>query len=381
MRTEDKIFFNRVQRRVLAFLTALIFICAFCASISNVRAIKGIEKADDVGISVTSEIKPCVTSQKRYVRIGGYPIGISIKAQGLIVVDKCDVNGESVASPSSMLQSGDIILSVNSEKIDSIYRLKQILSASKDGVFKVEYMRDKHRYITTITAIKDKKDGMYKLGLSLKEDVGGVGTMTFVTQEGKFAALGHHIQDADTQVCEQLNSGNIFDTSISGIVKGERGKAGGLVADVNRLSKSIGEIEKNTEIGLYGNYSGEQRGDLYRIAMKGEAKIGRAQILTTIDGSTPKFYDIEIVKVISQSSPEQKGMVISISDKTLLEKTGGIVQGMSGSPIVQNGILIGAVTHVFVQDPTRGYAVHARFMYDTANSDIVEKDKNSSLAA
>lgn len=368
--------------RVFSFLLALIFICVFCASISNIRAIKGIETNEDLLSSSSHQLKPCLTEQKHYVRIGGYPIGISIKAQGLIVVDICEVCGENVRkSPSYLLQSGDILYSVNGERVNSIYRLKQILSLSKDGVLDVEYVRNNQKYTIKINAIKDKNDGMYKLGLSLKEDVGGVGTMTFVTQDGKFAALGHHIQDADTQMCNQLDSGNIFDTSINGIVKGEKGKAGGLVADVNRLSKSIGDIEKNTEIGLYGNYTGEQRGDLYRIALKGEAKIGRAQILTTIDGTTPKFYDIEIVKVISQSSAQQKGMVISISDKTLLEKTGGIVQGMSGSPIVQNGILIGAVTHVFVQDPTRGYAVHARFMYDTASEDVDDFSENSSLAA
>ena len=225
-----------------------------------------------------------------------------------------------------------------------------------------------------LNAVKDNF-GQYKLGLALKEDVGGVGTMTFVTDDGHFAALGHRILDAESGLNGELNQGNIYDTTVSGVVKGEKGKAGGLVAEVNRLSKSIGEIKENTNIGLYGVYSGEIKGDLYRIATKGEAKIGRAQVLTTVDGKTPKFYDIDVVKVISQSEVAEKGMVILVRDKELLEKTGGIVQGMSGSPIVQNGILIGAVTHVFIQDPTRGYAVHSRFMYDyatgvTANIDV-----------
>ena len=146
------------------------------------------------------------------------------------------------------------------------------------------------------------------------------------------------------------------------------------------MSKSIGAINANTDIGLYGKYEGEYGGDLYRIAMKGEAKVGKAQVLTTIDGASPKFYDIDVVKVVSQSVASEKGMVICVRDKELLDKTGGIVQGMSGSPIVQNGILIGAVTHVFIQDPTRGYAVHSRFMYDyatgvTANIDVENEQK------
>lgn len=383
MQKKDKQFYNFVQRQVFCILLALIFVCVCFASLANIREIKGIERGDDVKLSTPAlQLKPCISSEHKYVHIGGYPIGISIKADGLLVVDNCKVetnNGSK--NPSSELKCGDIIVSINGEKLQSIYRLKEIVSSSKDGIFKVEYMRNKAIQSTTIYAGKDKSDGFFKLGLSLKEDVGGIGTMTFVTQEGKFASLGHHIQDADTLISDELTCGNIYEASIGSVIKGERGKAGGLVADVNKLEKSIGDIEMNTQIGLYGEYNGNQRGDLYRIAMKGEAKIGKAQVLTTINGNIPKFYDIEIVKVISQSEPGQKGMVILVIDKELLDKTGGIVQGMSGSPIVQNGILIGAVTHVFVQDPTRGYAVHARFMYDMA---LEKKDitlDNTSLVA
>lgn len=378
MQTRDKQFYNNVQRQVLCILLSLIFLCVCCASFANIREIKGIAPNSEIEAE-KAYLHLCTSQNKQYVHIGGYPIGISIKSDGLLVVDTCSVqtsNGSK--NPSAELKCGDIILSINSEKVRSIYRLKELVSSSKDGIFKVEYMRNKVVHTTTISASKDKMDGQYKLGLSLKEDVGGIGTMTFVTQEGKFASLGHHIEDADTNLYQELNSGNIYNAQVDSVIKGEKGKAGGLVADVNRLSTSVGEIEKNTDIGLYGDYTGEQRGDLYRIAMKGEAKIGKAQVLTTIEGDSPKFYDIEIVKVISQSESQQKGMVILVCDKALLDKTGGIVQGMSGSPIVQNGILIGAVTHVFVQDPTRGYAVHARFMYDMAKSEQID---NTSLVA
>ena len=249
------------------------------------------------------------------------------------------------------------------------------MKASKDGRFLLTLKRGDDVRTFVVKAEKSKVDNEFKLGLMLKEDVSGVGTLTFVTKEGNFAALGHKIADFESNLSENLNQGNIYCAQITGVIKGERGKAGGLVADVNKLSNPVGEVSRNTEIGIYGKYDGEKLGDLYRIAMKGEAKVGKAKVLTTVDGSSPKFYDIDVVKVVSQSEVGEKGMVISVRDKELIDKTGGIVQGMSGSPIVQNGILIGAVTHVFVQDPTRGYAVHSRFMYDYATS----LDKNTDV--
>lgn len=383
MQIKDKRFYNTIQRQVLCMLLALIFVCVCCASFANLKQIKGIEPSENVAFTKSDlQFFSCNAQDKHYVHVGGYPIGISIKAEGLLVVDTCAVQTEKGSqNPSSELKCGDVLVSINGEKVRSIYRLKEIVSSSKEGVFKLEYLRGKMLSAITVSACRDKADGQYKLGLSLKEDVGGIGTMTFVTQGGRFASLGHHVQDADTNLSDELNSGNIYNASIKGVVKGERGKAGGLVADVNKLAKSVGEIEKNTPIGLYGEYSGEQSGALYRIAMKGEAKIGKAQVLTSVEGDTPKFYDVEIVKVISQSEAQPKGMVIDVCDKELLAQTGGIVQGMSGSPIVQNGILIGAVTHVFVQDPTRGYAVHARFMYDMAVEDGGAIEHNSSLVA
>lgn len=388
MQNQGKEIYIKTQRSVLALLVALIIFCVCCAYFSNVALIKGVEpnaqkpQNNNAIYKSDKSIAKCVSTSSNYVRIGGYPIGISVKTNGLIVVDSVSVDTpQGMVSPSAQIRKGDIILSLNGERVQSIYRLKEILSKSKDGVFNVEYSRGGLAFTTLINCAKDKSDGLYKLGLSLKADVGGIGTMTFVTQDGKFASLGHHIQDGDSLVDDELDRGNIYDASVSGVVKGERGKAGGLVAEVNRFSKSIGNVSKNTQIGLYGDYVGDSKGELYRIAQKGEAKLGKARVLTTIDGSNPKFYDIEIVKVVSQNSPEQKGMVISVNDDELLEKTGGIVQGMSGSPIVQNGVLIGAVTHVFVQDPTRGYAVHARFMYDMANGLQISDNLPSSMAA
>lgn len=376
MQTDEKNL-NTIFKKILTVLIVSILFCAFCAAICNISAIKNakIENTfEDYSVKNQENGKKpqyelCTGNERNYVHIGGNPIGIAISADGLIVVDKCAVstkNGEVFPSARADIRKGDVILSVNGIQTKSVYKLKNILKEANSPSFLLKVKRGNSAIDVKVNAVRDNL-GQYKLGLALKEDVGGVGTMTFVTDNGQFAALGHHITDGESGLVGELNRGNIYNTSVSGVVKGEKGKAGGLVADVNRLSKSVGDIKENTNIGLYGVYSGDIKGDLYRVAAKGEAKIGKAQVLTTIDGSTPKFYDIEIVKVISQSEVGEKGMVILVRDKELLEKTGGIVQGMSGSPIVQNGILIGAVTHVFIQDPTRGYAVHSRFMYDYAS--------------
>ena len=384
MQTDEKNL-NIIFKKILTVLIVSILFCAFCAVICNISAVKNAKYENTFEDFSTKnqenseklKFELCASEGRNYVHIGGNPIGIAISADGLIVVDKCAVStkdGEVFPSARVDIRKGDVILSVNGNQTKSVYKLKNILKEANSPTFLLKVKRGNATIDVKLNAVKDNF-GQYKLGLALKEDVGGVGTMTFVTDDGHFAALGHRILDAESGLDGELNQGNIYDTTVSGVVKGEKGKAGGLVAEVNRLAKSTGEIKGNTNIGLYGVYSGEIKGDLYRIATKGEAKIGRAQVLTTVDGKTPKFYDIDVVKVISQSEVGEKGMVILVRDKELLEKTGGIVQGMSGSPIVQNGILIGAVTHVFIQDPTRGYAVHSRFMYDyatgvTANIDV-----------
>ncbi len=326
-------------------------------------------------------------SENEYVKIGGKPIGISVDAKGLIVVDTCLVetaNGKQNPLGECNVQKGDVLKSVNGNEATSIFQLKKLLDDSV-GRVSVLFERGNYQFYCEVEPALDVT-GSKKLGLILKEDVGGVGTLTFVTTDNRFGALGHYIYDTESSLGDQLQSGEIFNTSIDDVIKGEKGQAGGLVADVNRLTKQIGKIDANTNIGLYGDYNAEYEGDLYKIATKGEAKLGHAQVLTTIEGDTPKFYDIDVVKVVAQNSIAEKGMVILVKDKELLDRTGGIVQGMSGSPIVQDGVLIGAVTHVFLQDPTRGYAVHSRFMYEMAQktnktSNLTTQNNISTLVA
>lgn len=393
MQTRKKSFNIRVSS-ILKTIGLIVLTIAFLG-IFEITGIKSIIKNDifdssfaifNASESVSSyfsdtskKLRRAYLPESEYVQIGGVPIGIAINAGGLIVLGESPVqtqNGDAYPAKNSGIEKGDVIKSVNGIPLNSIYQLRKIAESKNLNELTFVVERDGRTFESKISPATDITSGQKRLGLMLKEDVGGVGTLTFVTQNGRFAALGHYIVDGESGLGEELNGGRIFNTEIEEVIKGQKGKAGGLVASVNRLSKPIGEINANTNIGLYGAYTQKYNGQLYRIAQKGEARIGKAQVFTTIEGSEPKFYDIDIVKVISQSEAGEKGMVIAVKDPELLEKTGGIVQGMSGSPIVQDGAIIGAVTHVFIQDPTRGYAVHSRFMLDYANQTAPANGKN-----
>lgn len=312
-----------------------------------------------------------MAAEDEYVFVGGIPIGISVNAGGLIVSDVGEVITDkgSVVPLANTVERGDVIYELNYEPISSIYQLKTVIEQSRGKV--VLSVKKKNGTLQTYDVLpaRDKLTDTLKIGLIAREDVGGIGTLTFVTEDGRFGALGHKISDFDNGT-QGLQSGNIYPTVVSGVVKGENGKAGGLTAELNRLQTPLGTIERNTNIGIYGQYDREADGARLRIAQKGEARMGRAQVLTTVRGSEPRLYDVDVVKVVSQESVAEKGLVISVRDKELLSAAGGIVQGMSGSPIIQNGMLIGAITHVFLSDPTRGYGVHSRFMYDYAQTGL-----------
>ena len=307
-------------------------------------------------------------AQGVYVYLGGYPIGISTTPNGLIVVELTDVqtdNGLMRPLDGVGVVKGDVLTEINGEDLTGIFQLKQILADTEGDVeLTIRHRNGAECEVSVTPAVC--RTGERKLGVILKEDVSGIGTMTFVTLDNDFGALGHHIIDGESGLCDELNKGKIYNTSINDVVKGQNGKAGGLVASLNKLSTPIGEVIQNSNIGIYGRFYGRPQGELIEIAGSGEATMGKAQIYTTIDGAVPDFYDVEIVKVIEQNTPKEKGLVVHVKDARLIENTGGIVQGMSGSPIIQNGKLVGAVTHVFVDDPTRGYGVHSRFMYQMA---------------
>lgn len=309
-------------------------------------------------VSVTEVERPVLVA-------GGNPFGIKLHTKGVIVVDFEDiVCGDKLKCPAKDcgITEGDIILSVNGVNITSNRALQEIISKSEGRPLKICIMRDGKEKELTANAVFCTDDDTFKTGMYTRDSSAGIGTLTFFNpQTNEFAGLGHAVCDADTGDILPLDSGEVVSVSITGFTKGHKGTPGELKGTFTSAFSS-GILKKNCKTGVYGtlNFAPNLSAPLM-LGFKQEAELGKATMLTTIDGSSPKEYEIEIEKIDFEADTT-KNMVIKVTDPDLLEQTGGILQGMSGSPIIQNGRLIGAVTHVFVNDPTRGYAIFAETM-------------------
>jgi len=297
----------------------------------------------------------------------GSPFGIKIRTDGAIVTAMGDIDGFPSPARVAGIKTGDIIRKVNGVRIENS---SGITSATQldCGVAIVEVIRD-GRYLTfEVNPVKTRKDNLYRLGVWVRASSAGIGTLSFYYPErGMFGGLGHGVCDVDTGRLLPLSSGDAVSVTISGIIRGRPGEPGELSGTF--LSRvPIGTIEHNTELGVFGtmNYAPSLDSGI-PMAFKHEVTTGPATIFSTIGGSTPREYEIYIEKLDYNEYNKVKNMVIRITDKELLNKAGGIVQGMSGSPIIQNGMLVGAVTHVFISDTTRGYAIFAENMYRKMN--------------
>ncbi len=288
--------------------------------------------------------------------LGGIPSGFTIKTNGAVVIGLCDViNDEGVFSPAknANIEIGDIITKIGKSNISGASSIASVLNKSNGDPLEISIVR-KGEEITKFLTPKKDKNGKYKLGVFLRDDLNGIGTITYFTEDGQFGALGHPILNENNDILD-INSGNAYLCSIIGVDKGEKGKAGEIKGIFLDDSK-IGCILKNTSTGIYGKSSDSFNFTKFPQMEIGKAKMGKARIFTCIDGITPQEYVINIVK-IDEDNNENKNLVIKIKDKQLLSVTNGILQGMSGSPIVQDGKIVGAVTHVFINDPTRGYGI------------------------
>lgn len=242
--------------------------------------------------------------------------------------------------------------------------MTQAVESGKGKTAEVLLERKNEKISVRITPVMSKK-GTYKIGVWVREDTQGIGTMTYVTEDGGFGALGHGITDSDTGTMIQLKEGEIFSAKILNVIKGKRGVPGELEGIISMTrQRKMGDIKKNTPRGIYGTVTEEVRNRLadqfVEIAMKQKVKKGKAVLRTRMEGYS-QDYEISIVD-IDMTSKDNKGMIIKVMDRALLDKTGGIVQGMSGSPILQDGKIIGAVTHVFVNDSTKGYGIFVENM-------------------
>ena len=304
---------------------------------------------------------------------GGISIGVKINNKGALVVGYSDISTHEGLSESpgkvAGIGLGDIIEEVNGENIETCSDLISKVKTCRNDEMTVKILRGNSELTKKISLIKE--DNEYKIGLWVRDSTAGIGTLTFYDKDSKtFGALGHPITDGDTNVSFNIKSGTLLKSSVLSIKKGERGNPGEIKGLFINENESIGNIEKNTNSGIYGDASVELINPNFNKAMtvayRDEIKEGHAQIITTVEDGGAKAYDIEILKLLPQDEPGSKSMIIKIVDPVLLEKTGGIVQGMSGSPIIQNGKIIGAVTHVLINKPDVGYGIYIEWMLQDA---------------
>ena len=307
-------------------------------------------KQVELGVIDTQELIPC-----------GNPIGIYVETDGVMVLGTGVINGEdglNYEPALNKLKTGDYITGINDSPIRNKEDLIKAIQECEGKDLKINIRRENKTTHFVLKPIKTA-DGEYKIGAWIRDNTQGIGTLTFITPKGDFGALGHGITDIDTSLIMEIERGYLYSADIMTIVKGKNGVPGELIGLINQNEgDKIGDINKNTSQGIFGtvsnNYVTANHLKALPVGLKQEIEIGPATILSCVDNEV-KEYKIQIEKIDLNSQSPNKGMVIKITDEKLLEMTGGIVQGMSGSPIIQNGKIIGAVTHVFIQDSTKGY--------------------------
>ena len=345
-------------RRILAMTVIVLFMAFLCTRILNSREEDVILTGNDGTL-----IYPC-----------GFPVGIYLETEGVLVIGTdtiTGVDGVNYDPAYNLVKEGDYIVALNDTDVNAKAQLSFLVKKYGNKEIELTIRRDDILMDVNIMPVKVDNGG-YKLGIWVKDDSQGIGTMTYLCDDGSFGALGHGISDTDTKKLLDSNEGLLYGAKIWGITKGKAGVAGSLSGSINYEEDNIiGDISKNSNIGIYGVItSGNMVDSLveqyelkpYDICSKYDVKIGKATILACVSGSVEE-YDIEITELKVNSSGN-KGIVIKVTDKELLEQTGGIVQGMSGSPIIQDGKLVGAVTHVFLRDSSLGYGIFIEEMLE-----------------
>ena len=297
--------------------------------------------------------------EERTLIPGGQAVGVALKTRGVLVV--------SDAAKGRALRAGDVILSADGKNVESTKALSEQVGTAQTDTVRLEVLRGGQTITVDAQAEPDPSDGRRKLGVWVRDSTAGVGTLTYIDPANQaYGALGHAIVDADTGRLLAAREGAILHASIVGVTKGQSGKAGELKGNFLKAGEQIGSLMENCEYGIYGVLDDMPENLLYPQGLRAGARsavhTGAASIIATVDADGPQEYGVEIVRCFAQSEPSQKGMILRVTDERLLEKTGGIVQGMSGSPILQDGRIIGAVTHVYLSDATQGYGMYIEWM-------------------
>lgn len=304
------------------------------------------------------------------VFVSGEAFGIKLYTDGVIVVGTKDVelDGKTVnPAKEAGICVGDVIISINGINVYSSDDVIDAINNNNGFDYRIKVKRDGRYKNFTLKPVYSNKEGCYKAGMWVRDSTAGIGTVTFYNkQSGMFAALGHQINDVDTNEIMPLLEGEAVGATVTGVQSGNKNTAGSLCCRFEDYT--VGRLMENTSCGIYGSYTSvSEKTKEYTVAAAQEVKKGSAQIISTVDGNSPQTYDIEIVKVNYKGDGE-KDIVFKVKDDRLIEKTGGIVQGMSGSPIIQNDKLVGAVTHVIVDNPKKGYGIFAQTMYEKSNN-------------
>lgn len=323
------------------------------------------------GVTVR-QVTLLVTSPHQVIP-GGDCIGITLHTKGVLVVGLADVSAKNgvwrCPAGDAGILPGDEIISIDGVELSSAKQFSESLSQQKSSII-LRLLRGNKLMQLTVMPEWDANNKQMLLGMWVRDSMAGVGTLTFIDPQNQvYAALGHAINDPDTGGLFSVRSGKTTYARVLDIVQGQKGTPGELHGDVYGSKEILGDIRINNDFGIFGELLGKPKTNtVMPVGSQASVHTGKAQILATLDDQGVKAYDVEISRVTRQGVPQTKSMVITVKDPELLARTGGIVQGMSGSPIVQDGYIVGAVTHVFINDPTRGYGVFIQWMIEQSNS-------------
>ncbi len=311
-----------------------------------------------------------VSPEKRLVP-GGQALGVAMRTDGVLVVGVSAVADGVSPAQDSGLRAGDVVRTVNGTPVataeELTARIAEAAGAAGARPLTLGFTRGGVSHTVTLTPCVDEATGSVRLGAWVRDSTAGVGTLSFYDPDTRrYAALGHAITDGDTGSVLSVSKGQVLRASIVAVQKGKKGAPGELKGSFLREGVVLGDIRRNSILGIYGAMDAAATNDLYPdglpIGLRSQVHPGKASILSSVDGRGVQEYEVEITRVNPQSAPAPKSMVLRVTDERLLQATGGIVQGMSGSPILQDGRIIGAVTHVFVSDPTQGYGLYIDWM-------------------
>lgn len=344
----------------------IVFVCLTAAVVFGCFVTKS-ETASEAAVPVMSE---------RVLVPGGNSVGVRMDVKGVLIVglEEIDTKDGNTVNPGldAGLEIGDTILEINGKKVYKASEVQELVNEVKDTV-KLKVQRKDRSLNIELSPVVAEDDGLYKLGVWIKDKTAGIGTLTFYDPETKkFGALGHGITDIETGTVLSVNEGELLNSRVESVKEGKVGTPGEIHGIFYEAEAPLGALDKNTKFGIFGSLYNDVDSGFYSkplvAATQQQIEEGPAYILTTISGDKIEKFDVEIERLTPQTTPDTKSMIIRVTDKDLLERTGGIVQGMSGSPIIQNDRIIGAVTHVFVNNPEKGYGIYIEWMLSECDS-------------